>query len=244
MHHRSRLLEELSRAEAEGQNPLVFMHAYPGDLAVDGVMIARAMSDARVALVDTGHTHYNELLNDGRVIYGATRSTGQIEEDEGKPGFSIVCAHDRTPSWRFHKLGRPWPHVQIAAPCDLRLMTRPADPRQIPRSGRITIVARIFGATRSVSPVVRVDGASEEEMWLIDGLWTAKARIDEPGFHRIEVACGEARDRIDLLVRGSDNIPMRQPPIALGGDCNAIGAWSAAGLSGLQLGPNKNGRHW
>ena len=27
-----------------------------------------------------GHTHYNELANDGRTIFMATRSTGQIEE--------------------------------------------------------------------------------------------------------------------------------------------------------------------
>ena len=76
MHHRNRLLEELAQAEAQGQTPLVFMHGYPGDLAADGEAIAKVFADARVAFVDTGHTHYNELLNDGRVVYGATRSTG------------------------------------------------------------------------------------------------------------------------------------------------------------------------
>lgn len=136
MHHRNRLLEELARAEAEGQTPLVFMHAYPGDLAADGDAIARAFADARVAFVDTGHTHYNELLNDGRVVYGATRSTGEIEEGGGRPGFSIVTVHGRVPSWRFKELGGDWPFVQIVAPADLRLVTRPADPRQVPRRAR------------------------------------------------------------------------------------------------------------
>ena len=41
-----------------------------------------------VALVDMGHTHYNELANDGRTIFAATRSTGQIEE--GPVGYSIA----------------------------------------------------------------------------------------------------------------------------------------------------------
>jgi hypothetical protein len=34
-----------------------------------------------------GHTHDNELANDGHIIYAATRSTGQIEE--GRPTFRL-----------------------------------------------------------------------------------------------------------------------------------------------------------
>lgn len=243
-HHRNRLLGELARAQADGQTPLVFMHAYPGDLSADGATIAQALGDAGVAFVDTGHTHYGELLNDGRVIYGATRSTGQIEEGTGKVGYSIICVHDRNPSWRFREVGRAWPHVQIVSPCDMRLVTRPSDPRQVPRPGSITVTARLLGVQRPGPVVVRVDGSDEEEMWLIDGLWTAKIRIDEPGLHRIEVLCGEAGDQIDMLIRSSDTIPKRDVPVALGRDCHAIGAWPAAGLEGTQLGPNKNGCDW
>ncbi|WP_390902660.1 metallophosphoesterase family protein [Sphingomonas oryzagri] len=243
-HHRNRLLRELARAEAEDQTALVFMHAYPGDLAADGTAIAQALGDAGVGFVDTGHTHYSELLNDGRVIYGATRSTGQIEEGNGKPGFSIVCVHDRNPSWRFRELDGPWPHVQIVSPCDIRLMTRPSDPRQVPRPGEITISAKLFGTERPGPVFVRIDGSDEEEMWLIDGLWSAKRRIDEPGLHRIEVLCGDASDQIEILVRDVEAVPKRDLPVAPGHDCHAIGAWPVAGIEGTQLGPNKNGRDW
>lgn len=244
MHHRNRLLEELARADAEGQTPLVFMHAYPGDLAADGELVARMLADARVAFVDTGHTHYNELLNDGRVIYGATRSTGQIEEGDGKPGFSLVSVHDRVPSWRFKQIGGDWPFVQIVAPADLRLVTRPADPRQVPRPGIVRIVARLFGRV-SVPVLLGVDGDRQRPMVPIAGtsLWQADVTLDA-GLHRIDVACAGDRDTIELLVRAEDDIPRRGVPVAPGCDIHTIGAWPEHGIEGTRLGPNKNGRRW
>ncbi|MBN8808431.1 MAG: metallophosphoesterase [Sphingomonas sp.] len=242
MHHRNRLAEELSRAEAAGQVPLVFMHAYPGDLAADGDTIARAFADARVAFVDTGHTHYNELLNDGRVIYGATRSTAQIEEDDGRPGFAIVCVHGRVPSWRFRRLDAPWPHVQIVSPCDVRLVTRPADTHQVPRPGMVTIIARVLGATGAAILEARVDGTAPVPMTCgSDGLWRVEVRVDGAGIHGIEVTCGDGRDRIDILVRDAKNIPKRRLLAGAGTEAHSIGAWPIAGIDGFQLGPNKNG---
>ena len=244
MRDRNRIAEQLAQAAAAGEVPVVFMHAYPGDLAVDGDAVARTFIDGGVAVVDTGHTHYSEVLNDGSVVYAATRSTGQIEEGGGRPGFSIVCVHDRVPSWRFREVGRAWPHVQIVAPCDLRLVTRPADPRQVPRPGVITISTKLFGGAPDAAMRVRVDDAGDEEMWHIRDLWSAKVRIDKPGLHRIEVTCGEARDRIELLVRDELAIPKRRLPLSPGQDCHAIGAWPEAGIEGTQLGPNKNGCGW
>ena len=244
MHDRNRIGEELARAEAAGEVPVVFMHAYPGDLAADGDSIAHAFADGRVAFVDTGHTHFNELLNDGRVVYGATRSTGQIEEDGGRPRFAVVCVHQRVPSWRFRCLDAAWPHVQVIAPCDLRLITRPADPNQVPRPGEVTIVARIIGAPADAEASVSVDGGTGIDLWRIGDDWKATVRIDTPGRHTIEVTCGAASDRIDLLVRDAHDIPKRRPPVALGQQCHAIGAWPAAGIDGAQLGPNKNGGGW
>ncbi|KQM20393.1 metallophosphoesterase family protein [Novosphingobium sp. Leaf2] len=243
-HHRNRIAENLARAQAEGQVPLVFMHAYPGDLAADGDQIAQMFADGGVAFVDTGHTHYSELLNDGRVIYGATRSTGQIEEDGGKPGFSIACVHDGVPSWRFRRLGAPLPHVQIVAPCDRRLVTRPADPRHVPRPGQVSVVARVFGADEDGAVFATVDGAQPVPMQRSGALWSADVPIPDAGLHRIEVRCGEARDIAEVLVRPADDIPKRPLPVALGRDCHAIGAWPVAGLEGTQLGPNKNGGRW
>ena len=241
MHDRNRIAEELARAEAEGQVPLVFMHAYPGDLAADGDAVARAFIDGDVAFVDTGHTHYNELLNDGRVIYGATRSTGEIEEGGGRPGYTVVCVHDRVASWRFRELGSGWPHVQIVAPCDVRLVTRPADPRQVPRPGAIGITAKLFGAGDDPVVTVRVDDGPATGMRLADGLWYAEVSIETQGLHRIAVTSGTASDVIDLLVRPATAIPKRRLPVAPGQDCHAIGAWRIAGIEGTQLGPNKNG---
>ncbi|WP_294322245.1 metallophosphoesterase [uncultured Sphingomonas sp.] len=244
MHHRNRLLAELARAEAEGQVPVVFMHAYPGDLAADGEDIARILADARVAFVDTGHTHYNELLNDGRVIYGATRSTGEIEEGDGRPGFSIVTLHGRVPSWRFKETGGVWPFVQIVAPADLRLVTRPADPTQVPRPGLVEIVAKLFGAG-DVPVLLSVDDGAAVPMTTTDdgALWSAMVDL-AAGAHRIAVTAGEDRDVIKILVRGETDIPRRGMPIAPGRDLHHIGAWPEHGISGTQLGPNKNGRHW
>lgn len=244
MHHRNRLLEELARAEAEGQTPVVFMHAYPGDLAADGEEIARTLADARVAFVDTGHTHYNELLNDGRVVYGATRSTGEIEEGGGRPGFSIVTVHGGVPSWRFKETGGDWPFVQIVTPADIRLVTRPADATQVPRPGMVEIVAKLFGITGD--PVrLSVDGGAPQPMVATPGsaLWTAQVSLDA-GLHRIDVTIGSDRDVIDVLVRGEKDIPRRGMPIAPGRAIHAIGAWPAHGIEGTQLGPNRNGKHW
>ncbi|WP_343525778.1 metallophosphoesterase [Sphingomonas sp.] len=244
MHHRNRLAEELARARAEGQVPLVFMHAYPGDLAADGDGIARQFIDGGVAFVDTGHTHYNELLNDGRVIYGATRSTGQIEEDGGAAGFTIVCVTDWVVSWRFRRLDAPWPHVQIVAPADVRLITRPTDPHQVPRPGEVTITAKLFGTGPDAVPEVRADhGAAMPMTRTEDGMWRATVTL-AAGLHAVEVRCGGGRDRIDCLVRGADAIPKRRLPIAPGEDCHAIGRWPIAGIDGAQLGPNKNGCGW
>lgn len=244
MHHRNRLLEELARAEAEQQTPLVFMHAYPGDLAADGDTIAQTFADARVAFVDTGHTHYSELLNDGRVIYGATRSTGQIEEGAGRPGFSLVTVHDGVPNWRFKETGGDWPFVQIIAPADIRMVTRPADRRQVPRPGDIKIVAKLFGeVSRPVT--LSVEGGCEQSMTATTrtAMWEATVKL-EAGCHRVSVTAGTDRDTIKLLVRAEDDIPRRAIPIAPGRDVHAVGPWPEHGIEGTQLGPNKNGRRW
>ena len=243
MHHRNRLRAELARAAAEGQVPLVFMHAYPGDLAADGDTVAQTLADAGVAFVDTGHTHYNELLNDGRVVYGATRSTAQIEEDGGRAGYAVVTVSDGNPSWRFRPIGGDWPFVQIIAPADLRLVTRPADPRQVPRPGMVAIVARIFGATPGERVMLSAGGQDvpmtpDRET----ACWRGSVSL-AAGLHQVTVRAGGDHDTVRVLVRDVDAIPHRPPPVALGRDVHAIGAWPAHGIEGTQLGPNKNGGH-
>jgi len=84
-----------------------------GDLDMDE-------ADASVAFVDTGHMHYSEIL-DGRVVHGATRSTSQVEDGDGMPGYSVITVHDGVPGWRFKESGSDRPFVQIVAPADLRV---------------------------------------------------------------------------------------------------------------------------
>ena len=244
MHHRIRLAEELARAEASRETPLVFMHAYPGDLAADGDTIAQMLADGRVAFVDTGHTHFNELLNDDRVLYGAVRSTGQIEEGGGKPGYAVVTVRDRVTSWRFREVGAPWPLIQIVAPADRRLVTRPADPRQVPRPtpDTIEIAAKIFGWD-SGDAMLSIDDGAPIAMTRDGALWAATVALDA-GVHRIRVSNAGQHDEIEVLVRPHGEIPKRRAPVALGRDVHAIGAWPSRGIDGAQLGPNKNGRAW
>ncbi|MBE7211439.1 MAG: metallophosphoesterase [Gluconacetobacter diazotrophicus] len=244
MRDRDRLGRELAVAAATGQVPLVFMHAYPGDLAADGAEVARMLADGGARFVDTGHTHYNELLNDGRTVYGATRSTGQIEEGGGVPGYAVVCVHGGVPSWRFRALGASWPMLQIVSPCDLRLATRFAEPAQLPRPGPVELVARAFGPVgEPVRAVIdgRTAGTLSPEP---RGFWRGAIELDEPGLHRVAVEADGASDEIEVLVRPPDAPPKRRPPVALGEHCHTVGAWPRAGILGTRLGPNSNGRDW
>jgi len=76
------LRRQLDAAARDGRNAVVFMHTYPADLGDYAETLTALFDQAPVRLVDMGHTHYNELANDGRTIYAATRSTGEIEEGE------------------------------------------------------------------------------------------------------------------------------------------------------------------
>lgn len=234
-----RLRDALAEADDAGMTSLVFMHAFPSDLTEGGTALATTFADARVAFVDTGHTHYNELLNDGRVVYGAVRSTAQIEEDDARPGYAIVTVHDGVPSWRFRRIGAPWPFVQIVAPADYRMVTRPADVRHVPRPGHVTIAARIFGGGPETQVTVTVNGGVPQVMHF-DALWRADAML-VAGMNEVRVSAGDDSDVIHILARPADNVPKRGPAIAPGCDAHAIGAWPEHGIVGTQLGPNKNG---
>lgn len=245
--------EQLQAASRDAERPVVFMHAYPGDLAEGGEALARSFSDAHVAVVDTGHTHYNELLNDGSVIYAATRSTGQIEEDEGRAGFALVTVDGGIVSWRFQRLEDHWPMVMITAPADKRLVTDPRDPRQVP-AHECVVRARVFGVSVGVSVnvvVASIDGhrvvmqpvMGERAVW--QAVLPVPVHVDD---YTVTVTAvgrdGEAAsDVLQVLTpQGASKRSSLNAP--LGTDAHAIGAWREHGLLGSQLGPNKNGRAW
>jgi 3',5'-cyclic AMP phosphodiesterase CpdA len=110
---------ELRTATDAGQSK-VLLHCYPSDLKVGGNELMEALRRFDVRLIDMGHTHYNEIANDGRTLYSATRSTGQIEE--GPVGCSVTNIDGDVVSWRFIELGQ-LPVVVITSPSDERLLT-------------------------------------------------------------------------------------------------------------------------
>ncbi len=63
------------------------------------------------------------------------------------------------------------------------------------------------------------------------------------GLHEVTASCGPDRDSIRILVCAADDIPRRGVPVAPERAIHAIGAWPEHGIEGMQLGPNKNGKH-
>ena len=237
------LERELDRAAADGVPSVVFTHTYPDELRGDGETetMNRLLAAHDVALVDMGHTHYNELANDGRTVFAATRSTGQIEE--GPVGYSVATLDRGIVSWRFKALDDAFPFVVITAPADHRLMRGPAQRVE----GRCTVRARVFGATPPRSVVCRVEDGewvSMQRKPRASGRWSAV--LDLPGrADRRDRGAGRRRvwaGRASTSIRAGG--PALQPtdsPGAAGSDADAVGAWPENGIFGTQLGPNRNG---
>ena len=93
------LRHELNSARLGDKSCAVFMHAYPADMAEEAQELSQLLDESNARLVAMGAPHYNEIAHDGRTIYAATRSTGQIEE--GPVGLSFFAVDDGTVSWRF-----------------------------------------------------------------------------------------------------------------------------------------------
>jgi 3',5'-cyclic-AMP phosphodiesterase len=236
------LERQLKSANAAAQMAIVFMHTYPADLKADGEALRRLLRQYRVKVVDMGHTHYNELANDGTTIFATTRSTGQIEE--GPVGFSIVTLHGGVVTWRFKPLRSPWPLVTITSPADHRLMTDVTQPDQIV-SGSFTAIARSWGASPVLRCRCRIDGGPWQSMALQErSNWVLQCEAPATPF-TLEV---EATDETGST--GTDRIlvaaPGYQAPdrIADGSDADALEPWPERHLLGTRLGPNRNGRHW
>ena len=114
------LEEQLAKANQQEQSAVLLLHCYPTDLKQGGERLQKLVETPNVRLIDMGHTHYNELANDGRTLYTATRSTGQIEE--GPVGFSVTNIDGHVMSWRFFPLNE-LPAIMITSPADERFTT-------------------------------------------------------------------------------------------------------------------------
>jgi len=186
-----------------------------------------------------GHTHYNEIANDGGTIFAATRSTGQIEE--GPVGYSLVTLHDGVVSWRFKPLAGPFPFVMITTPAEGRLLR---NAEQALTSGRIVDVAAIiFGRDEIGAVDVRFEGQPWTPMERWQGVWSAGIRAPEqPAPLTVRAVCGERSTAHTITPALAPFDPPRR--IRSGSDAASIGEWHENGVLGTQLGPNRNGRKW
>ena len=234
---------ELQSATLEGQRSVVFTHTYPADLKSGRQALQTLLHENKVAFVDMGHTHYNELANDGTTIFATTRSTGQIEE--GPVGFSIASLNRGVVSWRFKPLRSSWPFVMITSPADHRLITDRSSVDPIV-STQFRVTARVFGANAVNACRCRIDQDSWVTMHLEDdsSQWCAVYESPENPFHltveATDILGGRDTDTI-VVATSSYRPPHRQ---ADGSDSDSVGAWPERHLLATRLGPNRNGRQW
>ena len=230
---------ELDAAEAAGETAVIFMHTYPADLRAGGERLRAALGRRHVLCVDMGHTHYNELANDGGTIFMATRSTGQVEE--GPAGFSIAAVDGGCVSWRFKSIEDAWPFVLVTRPADRRLATRAS----LAADGALAVRAKMFGD----APIEAAEASLDDGEWLPmtpapsePGLWEARGSAP---FRRVLVRARDANGRLD-----EDRVELADPGwtpperAGDGSDRDRIGAWPGKGILDTQLGPNRNGRKW
>jgi hypothetical protein len=237
------LIANLQEARVQGQRAAVFMHSYPVDLKTpgEGEAVRAALAQYEALLVDMGHTHYNELANDTRTIYAATRSTGQIEE--GPVGYAIVAIDGPVVSWRFRQLGARGPLVCITSPADRRLATRLSEADAPARRRRLRV--SVFSRTPIVSCTYRIDGGPAQVLPAIDGRrYEISLSLDETAREiLVEAVDAEGHSGYERIELATPNDWQRSVH-ADASDRDAIGPWIERDIFGTQLGPNRNGRQW
>jgi 3',5'-cyclic-AMP phosphodiesterase len=229
---------ELQAATDAGHPSVLLLHCYPSDLKAGCGELMEALRNVDVRLIDMGHTHYNEIANDGRALYSATRSIGQIEE--GPVGYSVTNIDGDVVSWRFVELGK-LPVVVITSPSDERLLTRS---NEMPR-GKMKVRAKFWGEAQAVQATAHLHGQAVP-MKLVDNsnVWEADVSTPHEGVYSLKVSVEDTRGKIatdEIRVVSGD---LAQRERAERDQDNALGAWQEHGLLGTQLGPNKNGKKW
>jgi Icc protein len=228
---------QLGGARRDGKTAAVFMHGYPADLGEEGAELAATLDESPAALVCMGHTHYNEISNDGRTIYAATRSTGQIEE--GDVGFAFGAIDRGVVSWRFKTLASSWPFVMITSPADRRLAIK----RQSHQANVQQVRASAWGAMPIAQAEFRIDDQPWQPMHGSDGgLFGGDFTAPEGPFRLSVRVTDQQRNQDTDTIEVAPYRAMKSRPT--GSDAGSIGAWPERHLFGTQLGPNRNGRKW
>lgn len=230
--------DELQLATRNGQIKVLLLHCYPSDLKAGGKEVSRLVRDYDVRLIDMGHTHYNEIANDGRSIYTATRSTGQIEE--GPVGYSVTNIDGNDVSWRFIELGK-LPVAVITSPSDERLQTKSSEALQ----DLVKVRAKFWSESEVLEATADLVGRTYPMRRVGDShVWEVEVPPPSEGTYPLTVSFKDvhgkvASDEIRLAVghRTERKFEERDQD-------NALKAWPEHGLLGTQLGPNKNGKKW
>lgn len=230
---------ELASSMSEKQTPILLLHCFPENLGPSKPDFLNLVQEHKVPLVEVGHTHYNALANDGRTIYAATRSTGQVKE--GPVGFSITNLDHNIVSWKFKPLG-DWPFVMITSPSDRRFVIDPKAADQIIR-GTIEIHAKVFGGAATAA-TFQVDGREKIAMTRTDqpGIWMAKwdSTKAECGDHSLRVSVQTADGKTagdQIIVTVNQTGAFIPAPRSAGADGNSIGIDPDRGLLGTTQGP-------
>jgi Icc protein len=240
------LQKELERASTIHKRSVLFLHCYPSELGHSSAPLRYLIKRFGVLLVDMGHTHYNEIANDGLTLYTATRSTGQIEE--GPVGLSVTNIDNGVVSWRFKPLGE-WPLVMITAPADERLSTHHDPPLRV-AGERMAVRVKAWSDRKLLRGFAAI-GDQKVDLAQLSGsaLWRAILDIEQlpDGVHPLTVNFTDADGKSgeDVIRVVVNSLRQYKAVVRAGQDKdNAIGAWPERGILGTQLGPNKNGRKW
>ncbi len=231
--------------EVGRNSAILLLHCYPSDLKQGGDRLCAMVESSAVRLIDMGHTHYNEVANDGQTLYTATRSTGQIEE--GPVGFSVSSIDGDTISWKFLRPDE-LPAVMITSPADERFITDSTLNGAI-ASPSVRVRAKAWGEAPIPSVIaqlgtriMQLSQVPESKVWegeigrgdLGDGIYPLSVTIEDS-------VGRSAVDSIRIVLGASAYCP---PERAKRDQDNPLAAWPEKGLMGTQLGPNKNGRKW
>lgn len=236
---RTWLTGDLDKASGLGLKSVIFMHTY--DVASQ---LKDVIQRDHVILVDTGHTHYNEIANDGQTIFAATRSTGQATE--GPVGFSLINLDNGVISWKFKPIGS-WPFAMITSPSDKLLMINAAQTVK----GTIDIRAKIWDDKDVTTASMQVDGGlavamahiGSSQMWSVP--FDSSKLID--GDHKITVnvtdAVGNSTEDT-ITVTSSQGPVIQTAPRSFGVMGNSVGVYGEKGLLGNHKAKAKGWRAW
>lgn len=228
---------DLGTAAKAGLKNVIFMHSFSAASQLQDVI-----QQDHVIMVDSGHTHYNDVANDGHTIYAAGRNTGQVTE--GPVGFTMVTLDNGVVSWKFKPLGS-WPFVMITSPTDKQLMI---DGAQVVH-GTTNIRAKVWDDKGVASVTMRVDGGTPVPMERIGDtqMWSTSfdsTRVAD-GDHQVRVdvqgAGGNiAEDTITVAVNQSGSAQLAQRSFGPSG--NDIGAYAEKGLLGSHTAGGPGGK--